>query len=117
MGSGNGIESKKEFVAAGDFTLETSEYTDEVCPACMQILFFSFFFIQKWEERAVSAAIDENQTPSVWWQAAISRSAVFVLTEIWFVVLLAVFAFSEVGLRHSLLTFRFMSWFWCFRFI
>lgn len=56
--------------------LEFSEGTGKVCPpVCMQMIlsvfflsfssFFFFFFIQEWEERAGSAAIDENQTPNV----------------------------------------------------
>ena len=56
------------------------------CLHADSIVCLLFFPTQKWEERAVSPATDENQTPNVRRQAAISRSAVFVSTEIEFVV-------------------------------
>lgn len=57
-------------------------HADSVVCVLSSFIFFYFLSpIQKWEEWAVSAAIDENQTPNVWWQAAISRSAVFVFNR------------------------------------
>ena len=71
-------------------------------------VFFSFFFFflyQSGRERAALAAIDENQTPNVWWQAAISHSAVFCFSRNWVCCcffLLVVFASSEVERRPHL---------------
>ena len=66
---------------------------------------FLFFSVPEWAERAALAAIDENQTPNVWWQAAISRSAVFCFSRNWVrccFFLLMVFASSEVERRPHL---------------
>lgn len=85
IGPLNEIKSKKEVVAAGDFMLETEGrlaswssgfHADTVVFFSLFFSLFFFFFGMKWEEGAVSAAIDETQTSNVWWQAAISCSAV-----------------------------------------
>lgn len=80
--------------------------------------------IQKWEARAVSAAVGKNQAPNVGWQAAISRSAVLGSAE----NLVCCFCWQclpiltwrdccvQRGVWCSWLTFKFMPWLWCSRF-